>query len=246
MEFLKRMKVIKILILLSIIGILVITFLFIYHWKEQSQLIKQLKPNSKLAYGKGISFVEYHGEKKVYSVSVDSFSIERARIGPFAIGPLRMAHLNKVNIDLFLEGIESGLGKEKMEEKSDVKGILDFENPISNIKKNLPIHIKKIRGIRLEGISINLWENEKKIFRISSDTATVDRETGDIIFTGHATMDAGEKGNLISYRIRWDRKSRLFKVTDPYYLTKDGKRMEGIGIETDYLFKKITNLISKK
>lgn len=238
------MKVIKILILLSIIGILVITFLFIYHWKEQSQLIKELKSNSKLADGKGISFVEYHGEKKVYSVTVSSFSVERARLGPFAIGPLHIAHLDRVNIDLFLDGIESKL--EKVDEKGEEGGKLDFENPISNIKKNLPLGIKKIKGIKLKDISINLWKNEKKVFRISSDTATIDRETGDIIFTGHATMDASEKGNLISHRIRWDRKSRLFKVTDPYYFTKDGKKTEGRGIETDYLFQRTNQLTSKR
>jgi hypothetical protein len=244
LESLKRMKVIKILILLSITGILVITFLFIYYWKEQNQLIKRLKSNHKLAYGKGISFVEYRGDKKVYFVSIDSFSMERARLGPFAIGPLHIAHLDKVNIDLYLDGIESRSEKERMGEKGE-EGILDFENPISNIKKNLPLQIKKVKGIKLKDISINLWKNEKRIFRILSDTATVDRETGDIIFTGHANMDANENGKLISHRVRWDRKSHLFKVADPYYFMRDGKKTEGAGIETDYLFQRMNQLVSK-
>jgi hypothetical protein len=246
MDFLKRKTFIKILILISISSILVVTFLFLFHRKEMSQSIEELKLSPKLAYGKGISFVEYHGDKKVYSVSIESFSIERARLGPFAIGPLHIAHLTKVNIDLFLDGIESRLEKEKIEGKDEEEGKLDFENPISNIRKNLSLHIKKVRGIKLKDISINLWKNEKKVFRISSDTATVDRETGDIIFTGHATMDSGEKGNLISHRIRWDRKSRLFKVTDPYYFTKHGKKTEGTGIETDYLFQRMNQLVSKQ
>ena len=243
MEYTQKKRVIKILILLLILGILVGTSSLFFSRKKYSSPLEEYK-SSKLAFSKGISFVEYHGDKKVYSISIDSFSIERARLGPFAIGPLHMAHLNKVTVDLYFEGIESKLDKEKM--KGAEWEILDFENPILNIKRILPFQIKKIKGIELKEISLNLWKDEKRIFRISSDTATVDRKTGDIIFTGHANMDAGENGKLISHRIRWDRKTRFFKVIDSYYLIKDGKRMEGRGIETDFLLRKINYLISNK
>lgn len=205
--------------------------------------------------------MEYHGDKKVFSVSIDSFSIERERLGPFSIGPLRIAHLKNVKVDIFFDEIESKLSpyqnpssagegdlrkdepfhiKEKPIAKSDEAGQrLNLENIIFSIKKNLPKEIKKIRGLKIRNIYFNLWKNEKKIFSISSDTATVDRETGDIIFTGHAIMDAGMKGKLISHRILWIKKTQLFRVTDAYYLIKDGKRTEGKSIEIDYLFKKI-------
>ena len=244
MEYTQKKRVIKILILLLILGILVGTSSLFFSRKKYSSPLEEYK-SSKLAFSKGISFVEYHGDKKVYSISIDSFSIERARLGPFAIGPLHMAHLNKVTVDLHLEGIKSKLDKEKMEEGAEWE-ILDFGNPILNIKNSLPFQIKKIKGIELKEISLNLWKDEKRIFRISSNTATVDRKTGDIIFTGHANMDAGQDGKLISHRIRWDKKTRSFKVTDSYYLIKNGKRMEGRGIETDFLFRKINYLISNK
>jgi hypothetical protein len=57
-------------------------------------------------------------------------------------------------------------------------------------------------------------------------------------------MDAGENGNLISHRIRWDKDTGLFKAIDAYILVKNGRRMEGKGIEIDYSLKKITKLAS--
>jgi hypothetical protein len=245
MDFRKKITAAKILILSLMIGIIVVTFLFVLNWKEKGYFGQELKPSSKLAYGKRISFVEYHGDKKVYAVSVDSFSIERARLGPFAIGPLRIAHLSKVVIDLYLDAIESRLDKNKVEQKTGEGKIPGFGNGIlSNVEKNLSLQIGKIRGIEFKDISINLWRDDKKILKISSDSATIDRKTRDLIFAGHANMDGGENGELVSYRIRWNWKTSLFKVTDPYYLIKNGSKTEGRGIETDYLFKKITYLTS--
>lgn len=256
MNFQQKRTAIKILIASLMIGIVIFAF-FTVKWRGRSYFIQGFKPSSKLAYMKGISFVEYHGDKKVYAVSIDSFSVERARIGPFAIGPLHVAHLNKVNIDLYLDGVESRLDKEKPrldkerpkldKEKSGLdkeKGAdlseKDFANPISSIRKNLPSQLKKIKRIEVSDISANLWRNEQKVFQISSDTATVDRKTGDILFVGHASMDAGENGKLIAYRIRWDRKTHLFRIIDPYILTKGKETREGNGIETDYLFTRVT------
>jgi hypothetical protein len=246
MKFQKKMKAIKILIALTILGISVATFSLFIHRKEASRHIEELKFSSKFAYGKKISFVEYHGAKKVYSVSIDSFSIERATIGPFAIGPLNVAHLNNVSVDLYIDEIESSLDTKKSKDRGGDEGIFDFEIPISNIRKNLPSQAKRIKAIRLKNIFINLWNDEKRIFRISSDTALLDRKTGDLVFTGHASMDAGVNGNLISHRIRWNRKTWLFRVTDPYVLTKGKDRREGTGIETDFLFRRINDRPSNK
>jgi hypothetical protein len=243
MNFHQKRAAIKILILSLIIGVVIFTF-FTVNWRGRGHFSQGYKSSSKLAYAKGISFVEYHGDKKVYAVSIDSFSVERARLGPFAIGPLHIAHLNKVAIDLYLDGIESKQEEENIREKISESGKIDLESPMLNIKKNLLFQIKKVKGIKINNISLNLWEKEERIFRISSDTATVDRKTGDLIFTGHATMDAGKNGKLQSHRIRWDRKTRLFKVIDPFYLTKGGKRIEGKGIETDYLLKRINYQVS--
>jgi len=240
MNFQHKKTAIRIFILLLIIGVVIFTFLTL-RWRGRDHLTQGFK-SSKLAFAKGISFVEYHDDKKVYAVSIDSFSVERARIGPFAIGPLQVAHLNKVNIDLYLDGVESRLDKERTrldKEKGAELWEKDFENPVAGIRKNLPSPLKKIRGFELKDISASLWRNEQKIFRISSDTATVDRKTGDIIFVGHTSMDAGENGKLISHRIRWDRKTRLFRITDPYILTKGEERRQGNIIETDYLFKQV-------
>jgi len=246
MKFWQRRIAIKILILLSILGIVIAVFLSLYHRKEGPQVSKELKSSSKLAYAKGISFVEYQGDKKIYAVSIDSFSIERAKFGPFAIGPLHVAHLNKVAIDVNLDEIEPLMDKERVEEQGEGGKLLDFENPISKIKEKLPLEARKIRGLNIKEVSINLWKKEQRILRISSDTATIDRNSGDLIFTGHAMMDAGENGNLISHRIRWNRTTRLFRVTDPYVLTKNGKKVEGEGMETDYLFKRINYQLSNK
>jgi hypothetical protein len=154
--------------------------------------------------------------------------------------------LNKVAIDLNLDEIEPLLDKENVEGQGEGEKALGFENPVSRIKEKLPPEARKIKGLNIKEVSINLWKKEQRILRISSDTATIDRKSGDLVFTGHAKMDAGENGNLISHRIRWNRKTRLFRVTDLYIFTKDGKKIEGEGMETDYLFKRITHQLSSK
>jgi len=242
MNFQQKKVAIKILILSLIIGVVVLTF-FAVNWRGKGHFSQGYKSSSKLAYAKGISFVEYHGDKKVYAVSIDSLSVERARIGPFAIGPFHVVYLNKVNVELYQEGIESKLEQEIKEKKRD---ILNFDSTLLDIRRKLPIEIKKVKGIEIKEISINLWKKGERIFRISSNSATFDRKTKDLIFTGQANLEAGKNGKLLSHRIRWDRETRLFRVLDSYYLIQNGKKTEGKGIETDYLLKKISYIASAK
>jgi len=238
MDFQRKRLIVKTVLLILILGTLGATFFLLSTHKKYNQSSEDLRPTSKLAYAKGIFFTEYHGEKKVYSVSIDNFSVERVRIGPFAIGPLWMAYFNKVNVDLYLDATEAKQGDLKTEKRLK-EDLPDFENPISNIKNNLPAQLKRIRGFKLKDLSFNLWKNGERIFRVSSDTSEFDQKTQDLIFAGHATIDSGENGTLLSYRIRWNYKTRLFSATGPYILTKKGEKKEGTGIETDYLFRRI-------
>lgn len=155
-------KSIKWLLLFSIVimmtGILVVFLL----QRDATYQSKEFLSPSSMASGKGVSFFESYGEEKVYRVSIDNFSVEGARLGPFAIGPLVVAHLNKVTVDLYLEGIESRLKSQKIGKgggRLAEWAFLDFERPISNIRKNLP---SKIKSIKLDTISFNLWKSEKK------------------------------------------------------------------------------------
>lgn len=246
MDFKRKNTLIRILILLPVLGILAITFSLLLKNKEDNQALKDFRPTSKLAYAKGITFTEYRGEKKVYSVSIDTFSVERARLGPFAIGPLRMAQFNKVNVDLYLEAIESEQARVKTGDNRFEEGLLDFQIPISDIRKNLPAQLKRIRGFKLNDLSLNLWKNGVRVFRISSDTAELDQETRDLVFAGHATIDSGENGKLLSHRIRWSSKTRLFSATGPYLLAKNEEKREGTGIAIDYLFRRINYRVPKE
>jgi hypothetical protein len=236
----RKVKFIKLIFLLTILGTFLAVLTMVLLQENTTFPRKEFESDSKFASGKGISFVETHGDKLIHRVSIDAFSIERAKLGPFAIGPLIVAHLNNVKIDLYRDGIESKL--ESQEKGKQEWMSIDFEKPISNISRNLP---HKIKNIKLESICFNLWENEKMIFSLSSKTASFDRKTGEIIFTGNVKMDAVENGSLLSHRIRWDRNTALFKVADAYLLTKGEKAIEGRGIETDYSLTKITRLVSK-
>ena len=244
MKFNLKPNFFKILFLLAVFGMVVLILAAYFFQEDSVRLSKEFESPSKLAHGQGISFFETHGDQKVYRVSIDTFSVDRAKLGPFAIGPLIVAHLNKINLDLYLEGIESKLeSQRKAKEEGKLEGAIDLEGALANIRKNLP---SKVKIIKADGISINLWKEEKRIFSLSSDTATFDHKTGDIVFTGHVKMDAGENGNLIAYRVRWIRETGLFKVIDPYILTKGGMRTEGREIETDYTLKKIAKSVSQK
>jgi hypothetical protein len=245
MKFWHKRAVIKTLVILLFLGVLVAIFLSLSPRREGPRISGELKSPG-LFFGKGISFVEYHGDRRIYSASIDSVSIDRAKLGPFAIGPLHVAHLNKVVIDLDLVEIGPMLQKEGIEEQGGREKLLDFKSLISKIKEKLPPEARKIRAVDVKDVSINLWEKEQRILRISSDTATIDRNSEDLIFTGHAMLDAGENGHLASHRIRWNRGTRLFRVTDPYVFTKNEKKLEGEGMETDYLFKRMNDTLSTK
>ena len=238
MDFEARKRLTKLLILVSISGLSVITVFFLLSRRNSNQSVKDFRPTSKLAYARGISFTEYQGEKKLFAVSIDSFSIEPARIGPFAIAPLRVAYFNNVNVDLYLHTMGPREDELTTHKKSE-EWLPDFQNPIANIRRNLPAQLPRIRGFKLKGLSLNLWKNGERIFRVSSDTADFDQRTQDLTFVGHAMIDSGENGSLLSYRIGWNYSTRLFSAAGPYILKKNGQKREGTGIETDYLFRRI-------
>ncbi len=231
-------------VLFLALGIAAYTIFSLSLQKTSAPLSKGHRTPSRLAFAKGISFVEYRGDRKVYKVSIDSLLVEKTRFGPFAINPLRVATLNKVAIDLYTIDDDLPLAEQLSGKMREEK--LDLEKPVLDIRKNLPSEFRKVRRIELKEISITLWKNDEKVFRISSDSATIDRQTGDVVFTGHANLEAGENGRLQSHRIRWDRKTHLFKVTDPFYLFRDGKRTEGKGVETDYMLRRISYISAPK
>jgi hypothetical protein len=158
-----------------------------------------------------------------------------------------VAQFSKVNVDLYLDAIESKRENVSKANDNDLERELqDFETPISNIRKNLPVELKRVKAFKLKDLSLNLWKNGERIFRISSDTAEVDQKTRDLIFVGHAMMDSEGNGRLLSHRIRWSSKTRLFSAGGPYLLTMNGDRREGTGIELDYLFKRIQYQTSRE
>lgn len=201
--------------------------------------IHQSHSSDQLASAEGWKISHSRGGKKVYDASIERFSLERAKLGPFAIGPLQVAHFKKVAIDFYSEGLLSNDVADKTASKPRTFGIDALEGPLADIKKELLFRSRKIGILDIMGISLNLWENEKRVFNISSDRATIDRKTGDLIFTGHAFLDAAENGSIIAYRIRWVKKTSLFHIKDPYILTKGNQKREGRELEADYLLKKV-------
>lgn len=191
-------------------------------------------PSHTLASGEGWRITQSNGNKRVYQASIESISIERAKLGPFAIGPLHVAHLNRVAIDFYAEGLA-----DKDPYKSDAFRIDILENSLVDIRNDPFFRSRKIKILDINDISLNLWDREKQVFGISSDRATIDRQTGDVIFIGHASLRAAENGSIISHRITWIRKTSLFRIRDPFIWTKGAVTKEGSELETDYLLQKI-------
>lgn len=205
------------------------------------QLRKTLRSHSydQLASAEGLKISHSRGGKKVYDASIERFSVERAKLGPFAIGPLQVAHFKKVVIDFYAEGLLSNDVADKAPSKPRTFGIDALDGPLADIKKELLFRSRKIGILDIIGITLNLREKDKRVFKISSDRATIDRKTGDLIFTGHASLDASENGSIIAYRIRWVKKTSLFRIKDPFILTKGNQKREGRELEADYLLKKV-------
>jgi len=193
-----------------------------------------------LLSAKGWKISQSHGNQKVYDASIESFSVDKAKLGPFAIGPLYVAHLKEVIFDFYMEGLSSDRDAGKDPSQRKAFGIDALTGPLADIRNDLIFRSRKIRIFDIRGVTLNLWQKEKRVFRISSDRATIDRQTGDILFVGHASLDAADNGNLISYRIRWVKKTSLFRIKDRFILTKGNKKTEGSELETDFLLKEVS------
>jgi hypothetical protein len=191
-------------------------------------------PSHILASGEGWVITQSNGNKRVYQASIKSISIERARLGAFEIGPLHVARLDKVAIDFYVEGLAS-----KALYSPDAFGIEILENSLADIKKDRMFRNQNIRILKIKDITLRLWDKDTKVFGISSDQATIDRQTGDILFVGHASLHAGSSGSVIAHRIRWVRKTSLFRITDQFILRKGSVVKEGRELETDYLLEKV-------
>jgi hypothetical protein len=209
------------------------TFWSLYNW-YRLQREPRSYPSRILASGEGWIITQSNGNKRVYQASIKSISIERAKLGAFAIGPLHVARLDKVIVDFYVEGLAA-----KTVYKPDTFGIDILENSLADIKKDRMFRSRKIKILVIKDISMNLWDGDTKVFSISSDQATIDRQTGDLLFVGHASLHAGSRGSVIAHRIRWVRKTSLFRITDPFILEKGSVRKEGRELETDYLLDKI-------
>ena len=234
----KRKKLLVSILLAILLIVCLGTLWSIYRW-YRFQRTPQLYSSGTLTSAKGWKISQSRGNQKVYQASVESFSIDRAKLGPFAIGPLYIAHLKEVVIDFYAEGLSSDGEVGKNPSRLRTFGIDALEGPLADIRNDLLSRSRKIRILDITGVSLNLWEKGKRVFNISSDRATMDRPTGDIVFIGHASLDAAENGCIISYKIRWIKRTSLFHITDPFILTKGNKKREGRELQTDYLLNKI-------
>ncbi len=220
-------------LLALILSVAVGTFWSVFRW-HRLQRTPGSYPSHILASGEGWKITQSNGNRRVYQASIESISIERAKLGPFAIGPLHVAHLKGVAIDFYAEGLADGSPY-----KANTFGIGILENSLADIKNDRFFRGRKINILDIKDISLNLWDREKKVFSISSDQATIDRQTGDIVFIGHASLHAAENGSVLSHRIRWVRKTSLFRIQDSYIWTKGATTREGRELETDYLLQRI-------
>jgi hypothetical protein len=211
----------------------------LYNW-HQSHRASPPHYSNTLGSVQGWKISRMVGGKKLYNASIESFSIERAQLGPFAIGPLHVLHLKNAILDFYAEGLAPLERENRHSEQLGTTLIKALESSFTDIKNEPVFRSRKIRILDVAGVGLNLWEKEKKVFAISSDKATIDRATGDLIFVGHVVLDARENGTLISYRIRWIKQTSLFRIDDAFILTRGKNRREGRGLETDYLLNKIS------
>jgi hypothetical protein len=295
-------------LLLSILTLLLLTVCLATFWSFLKSYrlrgARQTNPPEKLASIEGWRIHRSNGNITVYEGSIASFSLERAKLGPFAIGPLHVARLQKVVLDFYLEGLLSNAGPERFPSRSttapprktssepssagnaklpskrspapsqttsspkttaasvnqrskpsdtepvnrrsptDAFRIDTLEGPLTDIRNGLLHGRGTTRVIEIQGITLNLWAAGKRVFSISSDHARIDRQTGDLVFTGHASLDAAENGSIITHRITWVRKTSLFRIKDPYVLTQAHQTKEGGELETDYRLTTISYNIS--
>ncbi len=252
-------------ILLSILIVLFLTVCVATFWSLLKSYRLRSTPefnhSARLVSNEGWKIHRSYGNTTIYEGSIDSYHLERATLGPFAIGPLHVARLQRVMIDFYLEGLlynsepekhpstksnpgsgkdlskRSNAGPEKHPSTKETFRIDTLQGPLADIQKGLFYRSRTTTILEINGICLNLWAGKKRVFRISSDHATIDRQTGDVVFVGHASLDAAENGSIISHRITWVKKTSLFRIKDHFILTKADETKEGRELETDYQLK---------
>jgi len=215
-------------------GFVAIVLIFYYH-QTPSQIIntgtKRYSRSTPLYSMRGFTYTGTYDGKKVIWFRADRLVIDKQKIGFLKFALLNRVHFENTSIKLFGQPrVHTAKAGEK---GSSSLPDWTFENTFT--KESLPsLPVKRIAAIEFEPITVELYNDDILLTRISARMAKVRIRKRTIHFEGGVQVVSGEK-ILRTSRLTLLPEKEMVKIKGHYTLKAFGKEFEGYDLTTDFL-----------
>lgn len=173
---------------------------------------------------KGISSVEFKDNRKIFELETDQIKISKKKVGVFRIGFLKIAEINKLKINCYLDP----------DTQDSTENILNFDRVLFNNNALKSLSLDSIREIKIKNIEINLFKKDELISSIKSDSAGIGFYKKGFVFSGNVFIRSNNR-SLNTQSILWLKDKNQFNTTDNFLLTTDASIIKGKGLSCDYM-----------
>lgn len=201
----------------------------------------------------GLSFTEYHENRKLFSFKAETFEISRKQIGFLRMGFVKEAALKNVQLRFYLLSREVP-GVEKSDEGAPpnppynnppaqdntspspaLEGDSGLESFFKNTDRLNTLKLERIKGLDLDGLEIEMLVDNQWASSIKSDVAHMDLKARSIVFSGNVSIRAANGNRLTCPHLAWNPKIQKLSTEGPYVLIKNGAIIKGKGLKCDPL-----------
>jgi hypothetical protein len=185
--------------------------------------------------------------RPIYSVAFKNLYAENARLGVFKTAARKVVEIEELQAKFFRyssdDSLDSGqasplttfsqlFGPEDNGHSETLAEILgrfkDTKSPWS-----LSIDLSNVSEVRLKNPDYQIFDNGVLSFGVQCKRAVATYKSPEIILRGHARITATDGSTLESNHIIWDTRKCCFRTDGTYFLTRDGKKIQGKDICVD-------------
>ena len=210
--------------------------IYLYN-REKSESIPSVPVTQTKRYQRtkidGFNFNSYDDDKKLISIKGDRFTVEKKKIGFLRTSLLNEARLTNAIIDCY--GTEIIL-KESSGTPGDKMNI-SFKNAFS--KKALSsFYGKGISSIKMEPVSVRLYEEDSLIMKISALSGSVRIRQRDILFKGRVIVESGTS-RLTTDSLIFNPDDAIINTNSAYELVTVEGRFQGSTFQSNIFLQSI-------
>lgn len=168
--------------------------------------------------------------KKILTIKGDSFTVEKKKIGFLRTSLFNEAKIKNGEIHLYSSIITNSVDKQSGEK-------ISFKNAITEDTLS-SVYDKKISSIIVTPVSINLYQDNTLITRVTALSCRVRGMQKDILFSGKVTVESGTS-TLITESLSFNPDNATFYTNATYKLIKDKESFKGQRFQSDIYLKSV-------